>query len=26
VVDPSTWLALQEHCNIYDEPSTNASP
>jgi hypothetical protein len=26
VVDASTWLALQEHCNIYDEPSTNASP
>ena len=26
VVDADTWLALQDHCKIYDEPSTNASP
>jgi peptidoglycan hydrolase-like protein with peptidoglycan-binding domain len=26
VVAGSTWLALQDHCRIYDEPSTNASP
>lgn len=26
VVDASTWLALQDHCRIYDEPSTNTSP